>query len=281
VNGEVRRPGTLRLNAAMLRTALVVAGGPTVAAGSIIVINRAESGSGSLTAGGRETVEYGDVASGAIDLVLRDGDRVDLPRNAIGAVTYRVGPWHPPAAINPSSSTIGSLAWSQGLTIEQALDRMSIPAVLGAIDARVVRRTEDGFTFLAGPGLVLQPNDRILVLATTPHADVSGTWRVSLPDDDTAQLDLHRADSRVTGTLSTRGVTEALTGELVGDELLLLSTSATGKTSAFVADVVGSSMLSGTIDTVYLAADLPFVEQQRWTASRVSGAESRDTSFLK
>jgi protein involved in polysaccharide export with SLBB domain len=157
VRGEVATPIDFAFSGIVtLKQALERAGEPLATAGPIIVLMRRISPSDRS----RELVQYADIASGALDLVLRDDDILEVQKSRFFSIT--------------ENTHFGTRSWSPGLTLQQVLDAFNknetssrtAPGLSVTADHVTIRRKVDGqFQLLAGvSGFLILPNDEVIIV---------------------------------------------------------------------------------------------------------------------
>jgi protein involved in polysaccharide export with SLBB domain len=165
VTGDVRTPLDLTFTGTLtLKDAIAKAGGPEVTAGPSVVLTRTAPVAPFHKS--RETVIWRDVADGSLDLALRDGDVVDVPRQLFVSISISI-------SNGDGKRETGSMMWSVGLTVQKTLDIFNRPSPFKAgpppppiaIDHVKIQRQVDGRVQMldAAADFVLQPNDKIIV----------------------------------------------------------------------------------------------------------------------
>jgi protein involved in polysaccharide export with SLBB domain len=169
VTGDVVTPLDLTFTGTLtLKDAIAKAGGPNPTAGPSIMLTRTASAA-DTTRRSRELVTWHDVADGSLDLTLRDGDAIEVPRRALlspPSVSISV-------SLGAGKSQTGWQSCPPGLTLQQALDNFNRPSPFSpgpspqpiAMDHVTIQRQVEGrmVTLTGTPDFVLQANDKVIV----------------------------------------------------------------------------------------------------------------------
>jgi protein involved in polysaccharide export with SLBB domain len=146
VRGEVATPIDFAFSGIVtLKQALERAGEPLATAAPNIILMRRVSPSDRS----RELLQYADIADGALDLVLRDEDIVEVQKSRFFSIK--------------EDTYFASRSWSPGLTLQQVLDAFNknetpfrtAPRVSVTADHVTIRRKVDGH---------FQPNDEVIIV---------------------------------------------------------------------------------------------------------------------